>query len=64
LLFGDILSPTHDYFFFFDGVWLNADPAAVLDALPVLPLRKTLLAAEAAFGLVCLLFFKIASKLF
>jgi len=32
------------------AAWLSALPAAVFDALPVLPLFSTLLAAFAAFG--------------
>lgn len=34
------------------AAWERAEPAAVLDALPVRPSRSTLLAALAAFGLV------------
>jgi hypothetical protein len=40
----------------FGAAWLSALPAAVFDALPVLPLFSTLLAAFAAFGPVCLCF--------
>lgn len=45
-----------DYFFFLEGVCAKALPAAVLDALPVLPSRKTCEAADAARGEVCFLF--------
>ena len=43
--------------------WLSALPAAVFDALPVAPLRSTLLAAFAARGLVRLPVTRITSFL-
>jgi hypothetical protein len=38
------------YFFFLSGRCVNAEPAALLEALPVLPLRNTLDAALPAFA--------------
>jgi len=46
--------PLRQYYFFFDGRCERALPAAVLLALPVLPLCNTLEAALAAFALVTL----------
>jgi hypothetical protein len=40
----------------FGAAWLSALAAAVFEFLPVLLLLSTLLAAFAAFGLVCLCF--------
>lgn len=38
------------------GVWANADAAAVFAAFDAFGLVNVLLAADAAFGLVCLVF--------
>ena len=43
------------YFFFFDGVWARALPAADLEALLVRPSLNTFDAAFDAFGEVCFL---------
>lgn len=45
--------------FFFEALCESAEPAAVLESLPVLPSRKTLEAAVAARLDVCLLFLAI-----
>lgn len=41
------------YFFFLSGRWVSAEPAAVLEFFPVLPLFKTFEAAVPAFLPVC-----------
>lgn len=43
------------------GITERALPAAVFEALPVRPSRRTLEAAEAALGDVCFVFFGIAT---
>ena len=52
-----------NYLVFLDARCANALPAAVLDALPVLPLRSTFEAALAALAEVCLLFLAIGQYL-
>lgn len=49
LLYGGGLA----YFFFLSGRWVSAEPAAVLEFFPVLPLFKTFEAAVPAFLPVC-----------
>jgi hypothetical protein len=47
---------TKAHFFFLSGRWDRADPAAVLESLPVRPSRSTLDAALPAFAPVCSFF--------
>lgn len=52
-----------DYLVFLEGVCDSAEPAAVFEALLVLPSRRTREAAEAARFEVCLVFFAIETHL-